>query len=69
MAKRNELVYNEKKILTEIAIISLNRNFGGLEDSSSKIIEIFKNEYGHKFEEDIDSNKNFSVLEAIKKIF
>ena len=56
---------NEKRLLTEIGILSLNRNFGGLEDSSSKIKEIFKQEYGHKFEEDVDLDKNFS--DAIKK--
>ena len=65
--KRKELIKNEKRILTETAILCLNRNFGGLEDSSSKIKEIFKKEYGHKYEEDVDLEGNFSVLDAIKK--
>ena len=63
--KRDELDKNEKRTLSEVGILSLNRNFGGLEDSSSKIIEIFKREYGHKFDEEI--YMNFSVLDAIKK--
>ena len=67
MERRKELSKNEKKILTEVAILCLNRNFGGLEDSSSKIKKIFKKEYGHKFDEDIDIEGNFSVLDAITK--
>ena len=65
--RKNELPQNEKKILTEIGILCLDRNFGGLENSSNKIKEIFKNEYGHKYDENIEINKNFSVLEAIQK--
>ena len=67
MEKKNELPKNEKKILTETAILCLNRNFGGLDNSSNKIKEIFKNKYGHKFDEDVDINGTFSVLDAIKK--
>ena len=63
--RRNELEQNEKKILTEVGILSLNRNFGGLENSSTRIIEIFKKEYGHNFDNEVDMN--FSVLDAIKK--
>ena len=65
MVRKDELEKNENKVLSEVGILCLNRNFGGLEDSSSKIIEIFKKEYGHKYDEDID--ENFSVLDAIKK--
>ena len=32
MKKRNDLPNNESKILAEIAILSLNRNFVGLEN-------------------------------------
>ena len=64
--KKNDLEKNEKKILTEVGILSLYRNFGGLENSNNKIKEIFKKEYGHKYDENADSN-NFSVLDAIKK--
>ena len=63
--RRDELDKNERRVLSEVGILCLNRNFGGLEDSSSRIIEIFKNEYGHKFDEEVDVN--FSVLDAIKK--
>ena len=58
--KKNKLAQNEKKILTEIAILCLNRNFGGLENSSSKIKEIFKKEYGHNFDENINLEGIFS---------
>ena len=67
LEKKNELIKNEKRVLTEIAILSLNRNFGGLEDSSYNIKKIFKEEYGHKFDEEVDIEGNFSVLDAIKK--
>jgi len=63
--RRDELDQDERKVLSETGILSLNRNFGGLENSSSKIIEIFKEEYGHKFDEDVVMK--FSVLDAIKK--
>ena len=65
--KKNKLAQNEKKILTEIAILCLNRNFGGLENSSSKIKKIFKDEYGYNFDENINLEGNFSVFDAIKK--
>ena len=67
ISKRNDLPINEKKILTETAILCLNRNFGGLENSSNKIKEIFKKEYGYKYDEEVDVNGSFSVLDAIKK--
>ena len=67
LERKNDLAKNEKKVLTEVAILSLNRNFGGLEDSSSNIKKLFKGEYGHKFDEDVELEGNFSVLDAIKK--
>ena len=63
--RRDEIDKNERRVLTEVGLLCLNRNFGGLEGSSSKIIEIFKKEYGHKFDEEVEGN--FSVLDAIKK--
>ena len=65
--KKNELNGNEIKILTEICIRSLNRNFGGLENSNSKIIKIFEKKYAHKINGIIEIEKNFSVLDGIKK--
>ena len=44
IARRNEIKHNEKTILTEVGILSLERNFGGLENSTKKVKEIFKNE-------------------------
>ena len=67
IVKRNDLPKNERRILTEIAILSLNRNFGGLENSNSKIKELFKNVYGHKYDNNVNYNKTFSVLDAVKK--
>ena len=67
IGKRNDLPINERRILTETAILCLNRNFGGLENSSNKIKEIFKKEYGYKYDEEVELNGNFSVLDAIKK--
>ena len=64
---RKDNIINENRVLTEVGNISLDRNFGGLENSSSKIKEIFKKEFGHKYEKDLNSSKHFSVLEAIKK--
>ena len=67
MDRKNEISDNESKVLTEVAIISLNRNFGGLEESSKIINKIFKELYSHKYDDTIDFKKGFSVLSAIKK--
>ena len=65
--KKNDLEKNQKKILTEIGIKALNSNFGGLEENNTKILEFFRKQYKNKFDENIDINKSFSVLEAIEK--
>ena len=65
--QKNNLAKNEKKILTEIGILCLDRNFGGLENSSNKIKEIFKEEYGHKFDENVEINKNFFSFGGYQK--
>ena len=65
--KRNNLIKNEDNILTKTAILSLNVNFGGLENSSKVIKKIFKKEYTYKFDEKIDENKPFPILDAIKR--
>ena len=69
LIERKNNIKNEYQILIEIGNLSLDRNFGGLENSSSKIKEIFKKEFGHKYEVDINSQKKFSFLKEIKKIF
>ena len=48
--KKEELKKNENKTLTEIGLISLSRNFGGLENSGTKIKEIFRKIYADKYE-------------------
>ena len=55
-----------KKILTRIGITCLERNFGGLENSSKKIIEIFKDEYGLRYHNENFYENNLSVLDIIK---
>ena len=65
--KTEELNKNENKTLTEIGLLSLSRNFGGLENSSTKIKEIFKNLYKDKYDETVEISKGFSVSDSIKK--
>ena len=67
VSKREELIKNENKILTEVGLLSLSRNFGGLEGSSEKIKKLFKKNYEDKYDETVEINKGFSVLDAIKK--
>ena len=65
--KRNELPNNERKLLTEIALLSLNRNFGGLENSNENIKKMFIKLYGHKFDNTVNFDQNYSILDAINK--
>ena len=68
IARKEELTEQKKKrILTEIGIDSLNRNFGGIEETNLKILEHFKNRYKNKFDETVDLKNGFSVLDAIEK--
>ena len=53
--------------MTEIGIQSLNRNFGGLEEKNEKILEFFKIQYKNKFDDTVNINNSFSVLDAIEK--
>ena len=57
---------NEKKVLTEVGIKCLEINFGGLEYSTKKIKELFKEEFGHKFYLNYDINKNINIVDIIK---
>jgi len=65
--KKEELNKNENKTLTETGLLSLSRNFGGLENSNSIVRDIFKKLYADKFDETVEISKGFSVLDAIKK--
>ena len=67
IARRNEIKHNEKTILTEVGILSLERNFGGLEDSTKKVKEIFKDEFKHKFDESIKIDRKIDIFDIIKK--
>lgn len=64
---KNDII-NENEFLTKKGILNLERNFGGLDNPSSKIKEIFKKEFGHKNEIDKDFEINFYILDAMKKI-
>ena len=64
--ENKELEKNEKKVLTEIGIRCLEINFGGLEDSTQIIKELFKKEYGHKYYNNNIFEKNSSIVEIIK---
>ena len=63
----NNINENNKKILTEIGIQSLIRNFSGLELINFKILDIFQDLYLNNFDYSFNINKSFSVLNAIEK--
>ena len=65
--RRNEVNQNEKNVLTEVGIYSLERNFGGLEESTRKVKEIFKTEFKHKFDENVKIDRKIDVLDMIEK--
>ena len=65
--RKKELNKDRKKILTEVGIHALDRNFSGLEDSNIKIKEIFKNLYKPNYEIRAELEKPLSVLEIIEK--
>ena len=66
--RKGDLEKNHKRILTEVGIQSLNRNFGGLEETNTKILESFKQQYKNNFDESVNIYKSFSVLDAIEKM-
>ena len=65
--KKEELPKQHKRILTKEGIQSLNRNFGGLEETNTKILGFFKEQYKNKFDKKVNINESFSVLDAIQK--
>ena len=65
--RRDEIDKNEKKHLTEVGILSLEINFGGLEDSALAIKKIFKEEFKHKFDENVNIEDEIDILDIIKK--
>ena len=54
---------NKDKILTKIGLMSLTRNFGGLETSLQDIKKIFKDKYANYNE---DESYNYNILDCIK---
>ena len=68
LIKRKNEEIGENKLLTQIGILSLERNFGGLEDSSSIIRTNFKESMTEsKYYHGIDYEFKFSVIESIKE--
>ena len=65
--RKEELNNDKKKVLTEVGLYSLEQNFSGLEDSSSKIKDIFKEKYKYNYDPSVENDKPFSVLDAIKR--
>ena len=65
--RRGEIEKNEKKNLTEVGILSLEINFGGLEDSALTIKNLFKEEFKHKFDENVKIEDEIDILDIIKK--
>ena len=57
--KKEELNKNENKTLIETGLLSLSRNFGGLENSNSIVRDIFKKLYADKFDETVEISKGF----------
>ena len=65
--RKDELEKNEKRTLTKVGLFSLNRNFGGLEKLNEKIEKIFKNLFKNYYDENIENEISFSVINAIEK--
>ena len=66
--RRDELNTDKKKVLTEVGLQTLDRNFGGLKDSNKKIKEIFKEKFSPNYEHLVDYENNpISILDIIKK--
>ena len=65
--KKKELLKKKNKCLIEIGIESLERNFGGLENSKQIIKGIFMEQYGYKFKKEYNLEKEKPILEIIEK--
>ena len=57
----------ENKYLTDIGITCLERNFGGLEDSTNIIKDIFKKEFEYNYDESYYLKKKKSIVDIIKR--
>ena len=60
--RKEEVNNNERQVLTEVGILSLERNFGGLEDSIKTIKIMFKDEFKYKFDETVNIDRKIDVL-------
>ena len=65
--RKDEINKDKKKVLTEIGLQSLDRNFGGIEGLNIKIKEKFKELYKPNYDHRIEIDKPFNIFEIIKK--
>ena len=56
----------ENQYLTDIGITCLERNFGGLEDSTKVIIDIFKIKFEYKYDDTYNLENKKSIVDIIK---
>ena len=66
-SRQKKLKRKENKTLTKVGLLSLCRNFGGLENSNTTICQIFKELYADKYDETVSITKGFTVRDAIEK--
>ena len=57
----------EKKYLTDIGLTCLERNFGGLEDSTKIIMDIFKNKFEYKYDDSYYIKNKKTIVDIVKK--
>ena len=65
--RKDEINKDKKKVLTEIGLQSLDRNFGGIEGLNIKIKEKFKELYKPNYDHRIEIDKPINIFEIIKK--
>ena len=57
----------ENKLLTDIGITCLERNFGGLEDSTKIITDIFERKFEYKYDNSENLKNKKSIVDIIKR--
>ena len=57
----------ENKYLTDIGLTCLERNFGGLEDSTKIIMDIFKNKFEYKYDDSYNLKNKKTIVDIVKK--
>ena len=57
----------ENKYLTDIGLTCLERNFGGLENSTKIIMDIFKNKFEYKYDDSYNLKNKKTIVDIVKK--